>query len=267
MAQRVKQPVEASLGDPNAPILQLSDETYFLDPEGHWVVSTQSTQRMRSLKGVSFQLPCEECLRGQAPVRAPAAGRVAAAERGGGAAPRLEAPRHLRRGGVGVLRVAQRTDARAKLAGRPRGQLRPSAEGAPHRVILAFDGHCYMYKAVKRVLERQATRVLYRGEARQTLPPIGEWKRFDQPPKKRNAMPPKGFPLKPPKKKGRPNPRKKGTPKFPAETQRKRAVRNRSPRPGRLPQHSLPVRLQGPARVANHRQPRGGPSTRGPRVP
>ena len=43
--------------------------------------------------------------------------------------------------------------------------------------FLAFDGHCYMYRAVKRVLERQAARVLYRGEARQT--PIGEWRRFD----------------------------------------------------------------------------------------
>ena len=37
-----------------------------------------------------------------------------------------------------------------------------------HRTVcfLAFDGHCYMYRAVKRVLERQAARVLYRrGEA------------------------------------------------------------------------------------------------------
>ena len=33
------------------------------------------------------------------------------------AAPRLEAPRHLRRGGARVLRVAQRADARAELAG------------------------------------------------------------------------------------------------------------------------------------------------------
>ena len=50
-----------------------------------------------------------------------------------------------------------------------------------HRTVcfLAFDGRCYMYRAVKRVLERQAARVLYRGEARQTLPPIGEWRRFD----------------------------------------------------------------------------------------
>ena len=46
-----------------------------------------------------------------------------------------------------------------------------------HRTVcfLAFDGHCYMYRAVKRVLERQAARVLYRGEARQ----IQEWRRFD----------------------------------------------------------------------------------------
>ena len=44
---------------------------------------------------------------------------------------------------------------------------------------VAFDGRCYMYRAVKRVLERQAARVLYRGEARQTLPPMQEWRRFD----------------------------------------------------------------------------------------
>ena len=45
--------------------------------------------------------------------------------------------------------------------------------------FLAFDGHCYMYRAVKRVLERQAARVLYRNKARQTLPPIQEWRRID----------------------------------------------------------------------------------------
>ena len=37
-----------------------------------------------------------------------------------------------------------------------------------HRTVcfLAFDGHCYMYRAVKRVLERQAARVLYRAHPR-----------------------------------------------------------------------------------------------------
>ena len=45
VAQRVRQQVEALLSDPAAPMmLQLSDKTYFLDPERHWVVSTQSTQ-------------------------------------------------------------------------------------------------------------------------------------------------------------------------------------------------------------------------------
>ena len=48
VAQRVRQQVEASLGDPGGPILQLLDETYFLNPEGHWVVSTQSTQYWNS---------------------------------------------------------------------------------------------------------------------------------------------------------------------------------------------------------------------------
>ena len=33
VAQRVRQQVKALLGNPAAPILQLSDETYFLDPE------------------------------------------------------------------------------------------------------------------------------------------------------------------------------------------------------------------------------------------
>ena len=73
VAQRVRQQVEALL-DPGGPILQLSDETYFLDPEGHWVVSTQSTRYRNSRTEV------ETLLRH--------------------AAPRLEAPRHLRRGVV-----------------------------------------------------------------------------------------------------------------------------------------------------------------------
>ena len=151
VAQRVRQQVEASL-DPGGPILQLSDETYFLDPEGRWVVSAQSTryrnsrtevetllrQRMRGLRSVSFQLPCEEDVLPSAfedkPLCVPAAGRAAAAERGGGvrrlrrhAAPRLEAPRHLRRGGARVLRVAQRPHA-----------VDSYDPGAPHRVLLGL---------------------------------------------------------------------------------------------------------------------------------
>ena len=45
--------------------------------------------------------------------------------------------------------------------------------------FLCFDGHCYMYRCVKRVLERDAWRTLHRSKARQKLPPIVEWKRFD----------------------------------------------------------------------------------------
>ena len=155
VAQRVRQQVEASL-DPGGPILQLSDETYFLDPEGHWVVSTQSThyrnsrtevetllrQRMRGLRSVSFQLPCEEDVLPSAFEDKP-----------------LCVPRQLAEllqlsveevcadfdamlrhdwASPPVLRVAQRPDARAELAGRPGGQLRPGAEGAPHRVLLGL---------------------------------------------------------------------------------------------------------------------------------
>ena len=52
-----------------------------------------------------------------------------------------------------------------------------------HRTVcfLCFNGHCYMYRCVKRVLERDAWRTLYRGEAWQELPPIVEWKRFALP--------------------------------------------------------------------------------------
>ena len=41
--------------------------------------------------------------------------------------------------------------------------------------LLAFDGALLHVQGLKRVLERQAARVLYQGEARQTLPPIGKW--------------------------------------------------------------------------------------------
>ena len=63
VAQRVRQQVEASL-DPGGPILQLSDETY---PEGHWVVSTQSTRYRNSR--TEETAPAHEGLRSE--LRAP----------------------------------------------------------------------------------------------------------------------------------------------------------------------------------------------------
>ena len=79
------------------------------------------------------------------------------------AAPRLEAPRHLRRGGAGVLRVAQRPDARAELAGRPCGQLRPGAEGAPHCVFSGLRRALLHVQGREAGAGAQAARVLYRG--------------------------------------------------------------------------------------------------------
>ena len=203
VAQRVRQQVEASL-DPGGPILQLSDETDFLDPEGHWVVSTQSTryrnsrtevetllrQRMRGLRSVSFQLPCEEDVLQSAFEDKP-----------------LCVPRQLAELlQLSVEEVCADFDAMLRHDWRRLGISAEEARefcvwrNAPMRVLslqgdlvdsydpalkehrtvcfLAFDGHCYMYRAVKRVLER-AARVLYRGEARQTRPPIQEWRRFD----------------------------------------------------------------------------------------
>ena len=74
VVQRVRQQVEASL-DPGGPILQLSDETYFLEHEG-----PEERELPAALRGGR----AAERLRGQAALRAPAAGRAAAAERGGG---------------------------------------------------------------------------------------------------------------------------------------------------------------------------------------
>ena len=64
VAQRVKQQVEASLA--GGPMLQLLDETYFLSTQStqyrnsRTEVETLLRQRMRGLRSVSFQLPCEE---------------------------------------------------------------------------------------------------------------------------------------------------------------------------------------------------------------
>ena len=146
VAQRVRQQVEASL-DPAAPSCSSRTRPTSSTPRGTgWSADGGGDAPAPAHEGPEErELPAVERLRGQAALRAPAAGRAAAAERGGGvrrlrrhAAPRLEAPRHLRRGGARVLRVAQRPHARAELAGRPGGQLRPGAEGAPHRVLLGL---------------------------------------------------------------------------------------------------------------------------------
>ena len=199
MAQRVRQQVEASL-DPGG----LSDETYFLDPEGHWVVSTQSTryrnsrtevetllrQRMRGLRSVSFQLPCEEDVLQSAfedkPLRVPRQlGELLQLSVEEVCADFDAMLRHdWRRLGISAEEAQEfcvwRNAPMRVLSSQ--GDLVDSYDPAlkEHRTVcfLAFDGHCYMYRAVKRVLER-AARVLYRGEARQTLPPIQEWRRFD----------------------------------------------------------------------------------------
>ena len=204
VAQRVRQQVEASL-DPGGPILQLSDETYFLDLEGHWVVSTQSTryrnsrtevetllrQRMRGLRSVSFQLPCEEDVLPSAFEDKPLCVPRQLAELLQLSVEEVCADfdamlRHdWRRLGISAEEVREfcvwRNAPMRVLSSQ--GDLVDSYDPAlkEHRTVcfLAFDGHCYMYRAVKRVLERQAARVLYRGEARQALPPIQEWRRFD----------------------------------------------------------------------------------------
>ena len=108
VAQRVRQQVEASL-DPGGPILQHPEHALqeLQDRGGDAPAPAHEGPEERELPAALRGGRAAERLRGQAAVRAPAAGRAAAAERGGGvrglrrhAAPRLEAPRHLRRGGA-----------------------------------------------------------------------------------------------------------------------------------------------------------------------
>ena len=158
--------MEASLGDPGGPILQLSDQSARYR-NSRTEVETLLRQRMRGLRSVSFQLPCEEDVLPSAFEDKPLCVPRQLAELLQLSVEEVCADfdavlRHDWRGGARVLRVAQRADARAEL-------LVDSYELKEHRTVcfLAFDGHCYMYRAV---LERQAVRVLYWGE-------IQEWRR------------------------------------------------------------------------------------------
>ena len=205
VAQRVRQQVEASL-DPGGPILQLSDETYFLDPEGHWVVNTQSTryrnsrtevetllrQRMRGLRSVSFQLPCEEDVLPSAFEDKPLCVPRQLAELLQLSVEEVCADfdamlRHdWRRLGISAEEVREfcvwRNAPMRVLSSQ--GDLVDSYDPAlkEHRTVcfLAFDGALLHVQGREAgVGEAGGARVLYRGEARQTLPPIQEWRRFD----------------------------------------------------------------------------------------
>ena len=148
-------------------------------------VETLLRQRMRGLRSVSFQLPCEEDVLQSAFEDKPLCVPRQLAELLQLSVEEVCADfdamlRHdWRRLGISAEEVREfcvwRNAPMRVLSSQ--GDLVDSYDPAlkEHRTVcfLAFDGHCYMYRAVKRVLERQAARVLYRGEARQTLPPIG----------------------------------------------------------------------------------------------
>ena len=154
-------------------------------------METLLRQRMRGLRSVSFQLPCEEDVLPSAFEDKPLCVSRQLAELLQLSVEEVCADfdamlRHdWRRLGISAEEVREfcvwRNAPMRVLSSQ--GDLVDSYDPAlkEHRTVcfLAFDGHCYMYRAVKRVLERQAARVLYRGEARQTLPPIQEWRRFD----------------------------------------------------------------------------------------
>ena len=153
-------------------------------------METLLRQRMRGLRSVSFQLPCEEDVLPSAFEDKPLCVPRQLAELLQLSVEEVCADfdamlRHdWRRLGISAEEVREfcvwRNAPMRVLSSQ--GDLVDSYDPAlkEHRTVcfLAFDGHCYMYRAVKRVLER-AARVLYRGEARQTLPPIQEWRRFD----------------------------------------------------------------------------------------
>ena len=52
---------QALLGDPAAPILQLSDKTYFLDLEGHWVGGQHPEHAVQELRGAGAAGLCGAC--------------------------------------------------------------------------------------------------------------------------------------------------------------------------------------------------------------
>ena len=154
-------------------------------------METLLRQRMRGLRSVSFQLPCKEDVLQSAFEDKPLCVPQQLAELLQLSVEEVCADfdamlRHdWRRLGISAKKVREfcvwRNAPMRVLSSQ--GDLVDSYDPAlkEHRTVrfLAVDGHCYMYRAVKRVLERQAARVLYRGEARQTLPPIQERRRFD----------------------------------------------------------------------------------------
>ena len=136
--------MEASLA--GGPILQLSDET------------TSST-----LRGVSFQLPgaFEDkplCVPRQLAELLQLSVEEVCAD--------FDAMlRHdWRRLGISARRCESSACGATRRCAELAGDLVDSYDPAlkEHRTVcfLAFDGHCYMYRAVKRVLERQAVRAL-----------------------------------------------------------------------------------------------------------
>ena len=172
MAQRVRQQVE--------------DETYFLDSEGHWVVSTQSTRCRNSRtevetllrqRSVSWKLPCEEDVLPSAFEDKPLCVPQQLAELLQLSVEEVCADfdamlRHdWKRLGISAKKVREfcvwRNAPMRVLSSQ--GDLVDSYDPAlkEHRTVcfLAFDGHCYMYRAVKRVRSGRR-RVLYRGEVR-----------------------------------------------------------------------------------------------------
>ena len=102
-------------------------------------VETLLRQRMRGLRSVSFQPPCEEDVLQSAFEDKPLCVPRQLAELLQLSVEEVCADfdAMLRHDWRRLLRVAQR-DARAELAGRPGGQLRSGAEGAPHRVLLGL---------------------------------------------------------------------------------------------------------------------------------
>ena len=164
VAQRVRQQVEASL-DPGGPITTGT-------PGLRW---SPAPAHGGALRSVSFQLPCEEDVLPSAFEDKPLCVPQQLAELLQLSVEEVCADfdamlRHdWRRLGISAEEVREfcvwRNAPMRVLSSQ--GDLVDSYDPAlkERRTVcfLAFDGHCYMYRAVKRVLERQATRVARRG--------------------------------------------------------------------------------------------------------
>ena len=187
-----------------APIMELSDETYFYDPEGEWVVSSETTQyrnsrvhvetilrqRLRGLRRVSYQLPCFnsilECAFEDSGDNACVPRQLAQLlgvpfEEVCGDFDAL-AEHDWRAHGISPVEIrafcARRNAPMVLISntGEPLDRFEPAQRETKTVVFTYYDGHAFFYRNARPVLEQMGCAlVMYRRDPKQTVPPLEEW--------------------------------------------------------------------------------------------